>query len=274
MQQLLLDVFTPPKPSLHNFLVGQNGELMHHLHALASGSTHEPRLGIGSAPVIYLYGPSGCGKTHLLQSLADAITASNAAHALHTNHAAVSCVSGKQRFVFKPKQTALASNTPIKPSGQGHAAPSPFLPLLLDDVEHLTDYSQIQCFNAINACLHEKNPPCVVLTGESHPMSLQLREDLRTRIAAGLCFKVQPLSDEEKQTALNRLAIARGLTLSEDVVDYALKYFQRDMGSLTAVMDGLDRFSLEQQKPVNVHLLRNWMRRRESLVVREHAVHS
>jgi DnaA family protein len=42
------------------------------------------------------------------------------------------------------------------------------------------------------------------------------------------------------------------------------------MGSLMAVIDSLDRFSLEQHKPVSMHLLRHWMKRRESLVVREY----
>jgi DnaA family protein len=95
-----------------------------------------------------------------------------------------------------------------------------------------------------------------------------VREDLRTRISAGLCLPIQPLSDEEKTFALQNIAKARGLTLSAEVVEYALRYFQRDMGSLMAVMDGLDRFSLEQHKPVSVYLLREWMKRREGLVVR------
>ena len=116
----------------------------------------------------------------------------------------------------------------------------------------------------------ENKPGKIILACTLPPSQLPLRQDLRTRIEAGLCLRVKPLSEEEKHAALHAIAQSRGLELSQEVIDYALRYFQRDMGSLTAVMDGLDRFSLEQQKPVSVNLLRHWMKRRESLVIREH----
>lgn len=225
MQQLLLDVFTPPRPSLGNFLVGQNAQLLHELKALRSGKP--------TSPFIYLYGPSGCGKTHLLRSVAGMLN--------------IPLIQGNARFVFKPVQA----------------------PLLMDNIEELTPFSQVQLFNAFNSAMADQLPPAIVLASPHPPSELPVRADLRTRIEAGLCLRVQPLSDEEKHQALHTVAQSRGLQLSEELIDYALRYFQRDMGSLMAVMDSLDRFSLEQQKPVSVNLLRHWMKRREGLVVRE-----
>lgn len=226
MQQLLLDVFTPPRPSLGNFLVGQNAQLMHALHNLAQGQV--------DSPFLYIYGPTGCGKSHLLKSLAQVMD--------------TAYLTGGNRFVFRPESDCL----------------------LMDEVAALTPYSQVQLFNAFNSSLAGQPPRLMVLAGEQHPAALKLREDLRTRIEAGLCFRITPLSDEEKHAALQATARSRGLELSQEVIDYALRYFQRDMGSLMAVIDSLDRFSLEQHKPVSVHLLRHWMKRRESLVVREY----
>ncbi|WP_370262715.1 DnaA ATPase domain-containing protein [Limnobacter sp.] len=226
MQQLLLDVFTPPRPTLGNFLVGQNAQVLHALKNLLKGE--------GLSPFVYLYGPPGCGKSHLLKALSETLGAP--------------VLPGQQRFVFRPAPASL----------------------LMDDIDHLTPYSQVQLFNAFNQSMAEGLPPNIVLCGHEPPATLGLRDDLRTRIEAGLCLRIQPLSDEEKQAALQTVAKARGLQLSEEVVEYALRYFQRDMGSLMAVMDSLDRFSLEQQKPVSVTLLRHWMKRRESLVVREY----
>lgn len=230
MQQLLLDVFTPPRPSLGNFLVGQNAQLLHALESLEEPS---PACGI-----IYIYGPSGCGKTHLLKGLSQL---------LHTRY-----LSGGDRFVFKPEYEAL----------------------VMDDILSLTPFSQVQLFNAFNSSLAGDKPGKIILAGEQHPAQLKIRVDLRTRIEAGLCFRVIPLSNEEKHAALQATARSRGLELSEEVIDYALRYFQRDMGSLMAVIDSLDRFSLEQHKPVSMHLLRHWMKRRESLVVREYETRS
>lgn len=226
MQQLLLDVFTPPRPTLANFLVGQNGQLVHELHQL--------QINAGTSPFIYMYGPSGCGKTHLLRGIAAEL--------------GVNVVAGGNRFVFKPSEQAL----------------------VMDNIEQLTPFSQVQLFNAFNSSMAERKPAKIVLAGDKPAADLKLRDDLRTRIEAGLCQRVLPLSDDEKHEALQAMAQSRGLQLSEEVIEYALRYFQRDMGSLMAVMDGLDRFSLEQHKPVSVNLLRHWMKRRESLVIREY----
>jgi len=226
MQQLLLDVFTPPRPTLTNFLVGQNGQLVHELQQLATLESLNP--------FMYVYGPAGCGKSHLLRGVADEM--------------GVNVVAGGNRFVFKPSEQAL----------------------VIDNIEQLTPYSQVQLFNAFNSSLAENKPGKIILASEFPPAELKLRDDLRTRIEAGLCLRVHPLSDQEKHEALQSMAKSRGLQLSEEVIEYALRYFQRDMGSLMAVMDGLDRFSLEQQKPVSVNLLRHWMKRRESLVIREY----
>lgn len=226
MQQLLLDVFTPPRPTLTNFLVGQNGQLVHELQQLARLES--------LSPFMYVYGPAGCGKSHLLRGVAAEM--------------GVNVVAGGNRFVFKPSEQAL----------------------VIDNIEQLTPYSQVQLFNAFNSSLAENKPGKIILASEFSPAELKLRDDLRTRIEAGLCLRVHPLSDQEKHEALQSIAKSRGLQLSEEVIEYALRYFQRDMGSLMAVMDGLDRFSLEQQKPVSVNLLRHWMKRRESLVIREY----
>jgi DnaA family protein len=226
MQQLLLDVFTPPRPTLTNFLVGQNGQLVHELQQLAKLES--------LSPFMYVYGPAGCGKSHLLRGVAAEL--------------GVNVVAGGNRFVFKPSEQAL----------------------VIDNIEQLTPYSQVQLFNAFNSSLAENKPGKIILASEFPPAELKLRDDLRTRIEAGLCLRVHPLSDQEKHEALQSMAKSRGLQLSEEVIEYALRYFQRDMGSLMAVMDGLDRFSLEQQKPVSVNLLRHWMKRRESLVIREY----
>lgn len=225
MQQLLLDVFTPPKPSLGNFLVGDNAQLLHHLR--------EIKVDQGHSPFVYLWGPPGSGKTHLLRGTG-ALLGSQVR-------------SGKDRFVFRPEDQAV----------------------IMDDVSSLTPYSQVQLFNAFNSRLQGQLPHYIIMAGDKHPAELSIREDLRTRIESGLCLRINPLTDDEKIQALQRIAASRGLELSAEVIDYALRNFQRDMGSLTALLDGLDRFSLEQKKPVSVHLLRHWMRRRESLVIKE-----
>ena len=73
----------------------------------------------------------------------------------------------------------------------------------------------------------------------------------------GLIYQVHGLSDEEKIAALSQAAQARGLTLSPAVLPYLLSHFQRDMRSLSSMLDALDQYSLETQRPVTLPLLRD-----------------
>jgi len=59
-RQLTLDLVKPPKPSLDNFVVGRNAEVVAALRALSTG---------GGEQFVYLWGETGAGRSHLLQAL-------------------------------------------------------------------------------------------------------------------------------------------------------------------------------------------------------------
>ena len=88
---------------------------------------------------------------------------------------------------------------------------------------------------------------------------LPVREDLRTRMGWGLIYQVHGLTDDEKVAALSAAATARGLTLSPGVIPYLLSHFQRDMRSLSSMLDSLDQYSLQTQRPITLPLLREWL---------------
>ncbi len=84
-----------------------------------------------------------------------------------------------------------------------------------------------------------------------------MREDLRTRLGWGLIYQLHGLSDQEKIAALTHAAQVRGLHLSSGVLPYLITHFRRDMRSLSAMLDELDRYSLETQRPITLPLLRS-----------------
>jgi DnaA family protein len=77
-----------------------------------------------------------------------------------------------------------------------------------------------------------------------------------TRLGWGLVFQVHGLSDEEKIEALQSHAAARGFELAPGVANYLLRHWRRDLPSLLAALEALDRYSLETKRPVTVPLLR------------------
>lgn len=126
--------------------------------------------------------------------------------------------------------------------------------VVADDVETLDDTAQQRLFVAINAA-REGEPP-VLAAGRHPPAQLALREDLRTRLAWGLVYQLKPLTDAEKALHLRAQAARRGLRLSDEVIGYLLSRLPRDLSTLNAVLEALDRYSLAAKRPVTLPLVR------------------
>jgi DnaA-homolog protein len=95
--------------------------------------------------------------------------------------------------------------------------------------------------------------------GRVPPVDLALRDDLRTRLAWGHVFALQPTSENETRAALRREADRRGIFLPDEVMDYLLTRAARDLGTLMQLLDRMDRFALARQRPLTVPLLRQML---------------
>ena len=148
-------------------------------------------------------------------------------------------------------------------SGRSHLLAASARPGLVvaDDVERLDAAGQVALFNAINAARDAGGT--VLAAGHAPPAQLALREDLKSRLAWGLVYQVKPLTDAEKALTLHGEAARRGLRLSDEVVWYLLTHVRRDLRSLIALLDRIDRASLEQRRAVTLPLVRELIRNLE-----------
>jgi len=217
-QQLLLDLKPEQPPTLDNFVIGANAELVERLRQLS---------GAYSFDALYIWGSQGGGKSHLL--------------------AAVAAAGQGQRPVVFLQGAAFGAEL----------APAPGSLVVVDDVQQLGAEAQVALFRAFNAARFLGL--AILLAGRDPPLRLDLREDLRSRIGQTLIYEIQALSDDEKATALRRHAIERGMLMDPGVVHYLLRHGRRDLPSLMAMLDSLDRASLEQKRPPTLPLLRELM---------------
>lgn len=225
MKQLLLELDTRAPVTLANFVAGPNVELLTLLKRIAASGCNEH--------FVYFWGAPGSGKSHLLRALA-----------------------GTESNPYSSRYLGPAD---------GHAAftySAAIQLYLLDDCDQLSSAAQIDAFALFNQV--REHGALLVGAGALPPAQLALREDLRTRLGWGLVYQLHGLSDQEKITALTYAAEARGLVLSNGVLPYLLAHFRRDMGSLTAMLAALDRYSLETQRPITLPLLRELLHQEES----------
>ena len=179
-----------------------------------------------SFDALYIWGTPGGGKSHLL-----------AATAAAAGQRPLSYLQGAQ----------VGDELSLAPGSL----------LVIDDVQQLGPEAQIALFRTFNAARFLGL--ALLLAGNEPPLRLALREDLRTRIGQTLIYEIQSLSDDEKAAALRRHAIERGMLMDPGVVHYLLRHGRRDLPSLMAMLNNLDRASLEQKRPPTLPLLRELM---------------
>ena len=99
----------------------------------------------------------------------------------------------------------------------------------------------------------------VLVAGELPPADLRMREDLRSRIGGGNVFHLKRLGGAELRAVLRQQADARGMHLGDDVMDYMLKRSARDLGSLVALLERLDRHALRTRRALTIPLLKDML---------------
>jgi DnaA family protein len=181
----------------------------------------------GAAPV-YLWGPSGSGKTHLLEAAAYQIEQ-----------------GGGRAGWFDASDPA--------PWSVGE----PWSLMLFDDC-HRFDAGQQQAAFGLFVEATSIGVP-VLAAGRVPPVDLPLRDDLRSRLGWGHVFALQPLSEAEVRGALRQEADRRGVFLADEVMDFLLTRFERDMKHLMAQLARLDTFALANKRALTVPLLKQMM---------------
>jgi len=185
------------------------------------------RLVIPSPPV-YLWGPAGAGKTHLLAALARQLRGEGA------------------------RVGWFDADTPLPwPFDEG------WWLIVIDGADRLDAARQHAAFALfVEAATHGVQ---MAAAGALPPVDLPVRDDLRTRLGWGQIHAVKPLSESGTRAALRREADRRGIFLSDEVMDYLLTRFARDLGSLMTLLARLDSFSLAERRAVTVPLLKKMM---------------
>lgn len=221
--QLTLSLDTAPATSFDSFHVDESNVLVRDsVRAFADEVLDDLQM--------YLWGGTGTGKSHLLSA---------------------AC----QMFSRKGYRVAYLPGEMLNYSGALEGMESCDL-LCVDDLQRLDHASEVGLFHCINRC--RETGTRIILAADRSPDELGLKlKDLQTRIAWGLVFQVQPLSDEALRSAFKKEIQARSLEASDEVLGYVLRRFPRRMASLKQVVDTLDEVSLSEQRRITIPFVKS-----------------
>jgi len=220
--QLPLNLRTPPDQRLDAFH-GQP-DVCAAVRAVARG---------GSMDWLYLSGPAGSGKSHLL--LAACAEATACGH----------------RAAYLPLPSFAGRLADLLPSQEGAAL------VCLDGLEAIAGNAGDE-----EALFHFHNraragSTVLVYAGRAAPAGLGLSlPDLVTRLSQCTRITLEPLDEAGRRDVLLQRAARRGLELDPPVLDYLMRRVDRDLASLTALLDRLDKASLAAQRRITIPFLK------------------
>jgi DnaA family protein len=218
MKQIALDIGLAAAPSFTNFFAGPNEAALKHLQLWAGSPTRSP------VPT-YLWGASGSGKTHLLKATQEALREQGATCGW------------------------LDANVAEPPAFDDNWAA-----VMMDDAHLYTAVQQHAAFTwFVNAQSLQRG---VLAAGALPPADLKLREDLRTRIGWGHVFQLHVPTEPERRAVLRQAADERGIFLSDEVMDFMLTRFTRDLGSLMQLLQQLDGYALQTKRAITIPLIK------------------
>ncbi len=225
MKQMALDIGLAPVPTLVNFVPAGNEAALEHLKLWA----HNP---LRSPVPTFVWGESGSGKTHLLRAVRESLREQGS------------------------RVGWIDVDTLDPPEFDEH-----WDAVLLDDCHLYTATQQAAAFNwFVNAQNPAHGPARWVLAAANcPPADLRLREDLRTRLGWGHVFQLHALGETERRGVLRRAADDRGVFLSDDVMDFMLRRFSRDLSSLMLLLDQLDAYALRTQRAITIPLIKSML---------------
>ena len=211
--------------SLDEFCGAENAATVASLKACAEGAGDR---------FVYLWGGPGSGKSHLLQAVCR------------------QAAEGGKAVAYLP--LAEFVELPVEAlEGLENLAL-----VCLDDVQAVAGTLRWEeaLFHLYNRL--RDSGASLLAAGDASPAGLDIvLPDLRSRLGWGPVFRLQQPQEAEKIAALQTRAESRGLGLPDEVAAYLIRRSPRDMGSLFALLDRLDRASLAQQRRLTIPFVRD-----------------
>ena len=229
MQQLPLGWRWPAQQRFDTFFATGNEAAVELLRQVADG---------GSTGWIFLFGPEGSGRTHLLMATCQAANA----------------------LEFSAQYLPLAAlPAPVDGAIRGFGGSDL---LVLDDLDAIAGDAAAEhaLFDLYNRCRAEGSTLVFVASAPPAQIGIQL-PDLVSRLSSCTQLPLRALDDAQRRDVLRSRAEARGIALDEAVLDFLFSRYARDLGSLGALLDRVDRESLAAKRRVTVPFLRQLLAR-------------
>jgi DnaA regulatory inactivator Hda len=193
-------------------------------------------------PPVFLYGPTGTGKTHVLNALA--LLLEERCNEEFRQMKLVGPVGDPQRF---PDLERLVAGSEIPEEAPWGVA--------LDDAHLLDPKERAHLWNLSNK-LTRAGGPLIIAALHSPDETFGHDPHLKSRVTAGLVYRLEPPEDNVRVLILDKLARDRNIRLAQDVCNYLVTRKSRNVKELERIIEILDRASLQLKRRITIPLVK------------------
>lgn len=216
--------------SISGFHTGLNGHVLNHLQQLSDSgdsTNFQDRL-------IFCWGESGCGKSYLLQAFCKQ---------LHESGKTVSYFSCKHIDDIQPAMLEGLDKVDL---------------LAIDDIDTVAgdEIWELALFGYLRRW--SESPGMLLLSAVSKPTDIQFRlPDLKSRLSGWpVVYQLHTLQDSDKLKVLQNYAKTRGLEFGDEVGNYMLTRFPRNLKSMLDLLEKADIAAMSQQRKLTIPFLK------------------
>ena len=222
LRQLELDVSREDPCVFDNFYNGANADVVSALKSLISRDSAAP---------LWLWGAPATGKTHLLLAAVRAATEQGLTAAYLPAHAGLN-----------PDALDALHKIDL---------------LCIDDAGKIAGAPQVEAAMGVLCRELERRGSRLALAAASTPAGAGFeRDDMRTRLASGQIWKLQPLTDEERLEAVQLRVRSRGIRLPEATARFLMRRVRRNPSDVFLLVDRLAALAASRSKQLTVPFVR------------------
>jgi len=131
--------------------------------------------------------------------------------------------------------------------------------VIIDGLEHLSSKQDWQTiiFNFLNLAFESHCK--VILTAALNIPELNFFPDLHSRLMRMEMESLAPLQNDTLRQAIAYVCDSYDISISSKEVEYLLKRYQRDIGSIMAAIHSLDTLSASQKRRITVPLIKEFL---------------
>ncbi len=211
------------KKTLENYIAGSNQQLIDVLKIFAENNTGQ---------LIYLYGKKSTGKSHLCKAVCERII--------------------DNKIYIDQSNFKLLSDIDIHNTKY----------LIIDDFEEILKMGNTEdlLFYYINEFILLKKSILISTVKSTEEIDFT-KNDLKSRLKSNLIFSINEISDDQKIEVVKKITKEIGWTIDENVCQYIMNHYPRDLFFLCNVLKSLDENSLALKKKVTVPFVKSIIQR-------------